>query len=413
MNQEQIFESFPEKLLVDINQKGSSSILGIYQSSPTTFALQLFNAISQIHPKTLRIICYTLYSQGINLTTLYNLGVANPLLIEWEKVPSENISTLIKYQFPITLKVNPTDPELSLFFWRSYQKSFIDSEESREWLRWIYDLFRTQKLDLNFPNFVGYDENGNIIKRTLLEEAIYQGSLAHVVDLLEYQIHPAGVIDRLIFDLPYLENQLVYGLIIRQLIRYGAKTMVTSEPYLQKIYSDLPDTNLTTNEIVGLTKMVFRFIFSGTKLKPYYAPSQVLSKYDFDEDFYLLTQLQPEIVQSVNFQKEYPQLNPEAFQEQVQKENAQTQTVAGKVLTWPSYIDATTINSDRSFCPIDNSELAVATPADSVTLYRQVLSYLPDIRDKQDTQIIQSDKQITQLIDSNQPTSYLNSILSN
>lgn len=410
-------------------------IFPLYQQHPIEFSIKLFDSVETIPPKTFRLVCYQLFSNGITLKEVLNhLSVLPRFLENCDRVPSENITTLLKYQFPPTLRLSPNDTRESLFFWKSYQKSirlFLEQAEeivsetpelglptlsspvassqissleassletsgfetpsfeinlsyqNLDWLHWIYDLFRERGLNLNHSNFVAVDpfNKNDEIRRTLLEEAVFQGSLTHTLDLLKFNVNPGDLSDRLIFNISESKDLLVSGLILRQLVRYGSIPIAKSEPELQKILQNLLADSENNQLLEKLSTTFFQFILSGSQLKPSYQLSQYSSKLDEDEDLLIASEINPEIIDSRDFANIYPHLNRDKFKLKVQKQNSETQVVSGKIVTWPKYIDTTVreTNYVNSYCPSENENLKIANLPGPLEVYRKVLSYLPNI----------------------------------
>ena len=398
-------------------------IFPLYQQHPIEFSIKLFDSVETIPPKTFRLVCYQLFSNGITLKEVLNhLSVLPRFLENCDRVPSENITTLLKYQFPPTLRLSPNDSSESLFFWKSYQKSirlFLEQAEeivsetpaldfsiasspvtssptssfeinlsyqNLDWLHWIYDLSRERGLNLNHSNFVTVDplnknSKTNEIRRTLLEEAVFQGSLTHTLDLLKFNVNPGDLSDRLIFNISESKDLLVSGLILRQLVRYGSIPIAKSEPELQKILQNLLADSENNQLLEKLSTTFFQFILSGSQLKPSYQLSQYSSKLDEDEDLLIASEINPEIIDSSDFANIYPHLDRGKFKLKVQKQNSETQVVSGKIVTWPKYIDTTVrgINYVNSYCPSENEDLKIANLPGPLEVYRKVLSYLPNM----------------------------------
>jgi hypothetical protein len=301
-------------------------IFNIYQQNPDVFMNTFFDKLPTMNPKTVRIICYQLYINGI---TLDQVKIPLPELNEF---PLETIMVILKYKFP-------PFPNGDIFF-----LSFLD----KDYLNFILDVCIHLEINLNHIN--------KSTDSTCLHTAIRSGSLPVVQKLLSHRVNPntksTTGISPLFSAIESLElSDTSYEIsleIIRQLRRYGAK--------IDNIIKEQIKSSSYKNQ-------VNKALSSGSRLRPEYSLLQTLYfSLDDIEDMALLAELDPSIIEDPSLKLA------------IEKERSKTIFVGNNMLTWPYYID----DSDLS-CYLETDRRVIAdSPPNSDEVYRLALENLPD-----------------------------------
>jgi hypothetical protein len=337
----------------------------IYQSDPINFANVFFDNLPIMDPKTVRIICYQLYSVNITLDKVYEERTNNTpsFLSELDKFPLETIMTLLKYRFPAY-------PNGDIFFFSSLERqpsiTYIPFSSNLDWLNYILDVCIHQQINLNHIN----KSTGS----TCLHTAIRLGLLSLVQKLLAHKVDPNYKSDKgttplfaAIESLGLPASELTYQVslnIIRHLRRYGATVDNVSKIQIQ---------------LSNYESKINQELINGSQMIPEYS-----SDHDFyfsldpTEDLSLLAELDPSIIDDANFQKKINKGLP-AFKEAIQRKRTKTIITNGEVITWPYYInDTLLVNNQHCYLSIDQ-RATTALPPDSDEVYRLALKNLPDI----------------------------------
>ncbi|CAN5756790.1 hypothetical protein BH23THE1_BH23THE1_33900 [soil metagenome] len=346
-------------------------ISDIYRQDPATFINVFFDQLPNMNPKTVRIICYQLYTNGINLdqpkagklvrrTNLDRIDSIPKFLDRLDEFPLETIMTLLKYRFPAY-------PNGDIFFLASLNQfkispSFNPYPSNLNWLNYTLDLCIHRQINLNHIN----KSTGS----TCLHTAVRLGSLCLVQTLLTHRVDPntksiKGVtplfaaIESL--SLPEAsQNYKTYLNMIRHLCRYGAivdnviKEQIKLSPYSQQIN---------------------REISSGTTMKPHYSSTHSFYfSLDPIEDLVLIAEIDPSIIDDANF----PPVTSE-FLNSIQKKRAKTMYLENSIIGWPYYIDDTAaVNNQHCYLHTD-SRVSASSPPNSDEVYKLALRSLPDI----------------------------------
>ena len=339
-------------------------IPNIYKQNASDFANIFFDNLPQIDPKVVRIICYRLFSQGIGLDQIYAQRTKERpnFLRHLNDFCLETLSVLLKYRFPPYI-------DGDLFFLPSLTlESVVNPAQpsNLNWLDYLLDLCIHQNINLNHIN--------TSTGQTCLHDAVEYGSLSLVQNLLCHRVDPntksidgtspLSIAINALEDVTALATYPVYLNIIRQLCRYRAKLdQIINSQILRS----------TFNAKVNKT------IFVGSKMEPNYCDhSKGYFSLDLIEDLTLLAELDPSIMDDPNFQK---QINSNGFRIAIQKERSKTIETNAGIMTWPYFInDTSLIQKQICYLSLDRRPTVAPLPS-SELVYQWALSNVPDIGD--------------------------------
>ena len=293
-----MFSLSPENLRTIYKDIGN-----IYRQDPISFRNEFIDNVESMNPKTLRIICYQLYVEGINLK-LFDKKVG--------KVSNETAMVLLKYGFDLNL---------------------MEVED----LSFLLDVCNHLKIDLN---------------HNYLHEAIRLNDLPRVQTLLMHHVNPnvksiEGILP-LFSAIESLEleeiNLLVNLQIIKQLRRYGA--LIDNVIIEQIKNTSYPDKLKQALNV---------------ELKPIYSdPRTFYFSLDLVEDLVLLAQLDPNIIDDAYF----PQTVP-SFRDAINMKRNETIFVKDLALGWPYYISDTMISKNQECYYVEDTRPTADSPPNS------------------------------------------------
>lgn len=327
-------------------------IFNIYQTNPSAFADVFFDIISDIDPKVVRIICAQLWLNGINLNEVYAARTRNasekPLFLSFlDKFPLETITILLKYGFPSIINGD-------LFFLSSLDRN------SGDWLNYLLDVCIFERIDLNHIN----QSTGE----TCLHQAIRQGSLSLVQNLLRHRVDPNRKSDSgespllvAVRSFQFVDTFYTYPInlnIIRWLRRYGASID-------EQVQNEVQSSNYNSK--------INQELVNASRINPEY---DVQNKYYFSldriEDFILLAEIDPYVEQQIS--------NP-ILREAIQMQKDRTISSNLGLISWPYFINDAAIGQKQQCYLSLDLRATVAPLPDSELLYDLVLRDIPDISD--------------------------------
>jgi len=344
-----------------------NKLIGLYNLNSSLFSDVFFNNISNMDPKTLRMIAYQLFLSGITMETLYNNRTNKAIpdfLYKLEDFPSESLLVILKYKFPPFSDGN------------IFLKGSLDTPG--KWLDFALDICRHLNIDINERN----SEYG----RTLLHDAVSYKSHSTILTLLCHGANP-NVVDidgytPLNYALGYLNDTEIIPTIgvsfniIKQLRRYGAKIDPASKNYIQQ--------SNYRSELENL-------LYSGEKLQAYYCDlHEHVFSLDSLEDINLIMQVDSNIRDSNEIQNEFPNINLNMLNNSLENQNKETiKNKDNKVLSWPYYINDT--ETQTTICSIIDDTITTESPPGSDEVYAIVTRNLFNVPEKRTIEIVQSD----------------------
>lgn len=344
-----IFSTPPQEYRYVYNQ-----FIDLYRLNPSRFAEAFFDQISEMNPKTVRLIAYQLHTAGIDMGTLYKSRTSEErpdFLYALDAFPLESLLVLLKYNFPSVIAGD-------LFF-----RPSLESPSNLDWLNFLLNLSLYSGVNINILN----QSTGE----TLLHEQVRKGSLPVVQTLLAYRANP-NIASRkgetpfraALEALNFADAVTTYPQslnLIRQLSRYGARPKEEDRRIMkQSIYSPKID----------------QAMIAGATMEPHYAdPSRPYFSLDTIEDLSLISEVNPEVIWDANFKELAPQVNPVLLEESIERVRDQTVETNKGVMGWPYYIDA----SQKIVCPTEYDDRPTAeSPPGPTEVYRLALRNLPD-----------------------------------
>jgi hypothetical protein len=287
-------------------------ISNMYRKDRIVFATTFFAQLPSMNPKSVRIICYQLYTVGITMNNLYNK--LPTFLSQLSSFPLETMLVLLKYKFP-------PYPNGDLFFLPSLDSGNLGYTSSvygnsLQWLDFTLDVCLQQQINLNYIN----KSTGS----TCLHIAVRSGDLSTVGLLLKHRVNPNTKslqgISPLFSAIELLETDYkVYLKIIRILKQYGSMVdNVIKEQIRVSSYRD----------------QVNRVLSSAETLRPEFSPlDTTYFSLDQIEDLTLMAELDPNIIDDANFPD-----SSLSFKNAIVKQRTQTLFVDNIMLEWPYYI---------------------------------------------------------------------------
>lgn len=334
-----------------------SEIAKEYRATPAGFSEIFFELLPKMDPKVVRLIGYQLWTQGISMEQLYrNLKETPQFLFELDQFPEETLFVLLKYGFPLVI-------DGQYFFNKSLGKD--PGVAKQPWLTSLLDVCSHLGLDLNL-----IQANG----KTLLHEAAERGDLNFVQKLLSHKINPnpmdsngltpIGTVAQALNFVDTSSNSPVYLSIIRQLVRYGGRANQSDRELIEKS---------------PFKRQIERNIQAGLQMKPQYSSGRKeYFSLDQIEDFSLIAEVNPALVNDRIFQEQIGNTNLPLFKEAIETVHDEVLPVVSqdqiKLVGWPYYIDDTRKECSPEFDDRPTAE----SPPPPEEVYNLALRDLPD-----------------------------------
>lgn len=352
----------------------------IYNENPVAFADVFFDVLPQMDPKSVRVICYELFSHGISMDQVYaqrSNSQPAPFLSSLDTFSLESMMTLLKYGFPAY-------PHGDIFFLSSLPKYYIILDSALptrlDWLSFLLDVCTHLGIDLNV--------NNASTGETCLIWAIKYGSFSLVLDLLYHRVDPNRVslegqsplsVALDLFNFPDIDTTYkTYLNIIRQLRVYGA---VVDETIKQALVQN------------SYRPQIEHALYLGSSLEPIYSSGRpVYFSCDQIEDLAVLAELDPTLVQ-----------NEKVYQSAVDKQRDKTISTNLGLMSWPYFISE--LIDSKCDLTVDYRPVAESPPNPDI-VYRTALETLKDVADGQTPEIIDLPTETPAALQGVAPTEY-------
>jgi hypothetical protein len=315
--------------------------------------------VADINPALLRLIAYQLYTNGVDMKSLYKASreTIPAFLYQLEKFPLTNLLILLKYNLPSMIDGN-------LFFTYSMDKVNTESAppSNLNWFDFCLSICQLLRIDLN-------QLNGSS-NTTALSIAVTKGDLYATQTLLKHRADPnitnADGTTPLQFAVHMLNtisaSRKQYLHIIRELCRYGARVNKNADTLIDK--SEMSAT-------------IEQFVLSGKNMQPaYHQLNRVYFKLDQLEDLSAIAKVNPELINDGQYLDEVGEVNLKQLQYALKVSESQTKLTDKYILTWPYYIDQTVLLT----CPVEPDDRPVVDPPPGPQqVYEAALANLPDL----------------------------------